>query len=104
MPESTMDLPGIDLAAFVRAVVAAGDDALPRLVAADWIDERGDGVLAAALRLTPTAAEYPQFSAAADLPRRHVLAHGAAVNSAGVIVTPTTLYRLGPGGLERSAP
>jgi uncharacterized protein (TIGR02996 family) len=34
---------GPDHGAFLRAVVAAGDDMAPRLVYADWLDERNDG-------------------------------------------------------------
>ncbi|MDB5312473.1 MAG: hypothetical protein JWO38_6675 [Gemmataceae bacterium] len=44
-----MDHP--DWAAFLAAIVAAPDDDTPRLVAADWLDEHGDGDRAAFIRV-----------------------------------------------------
>lgn len=37
--------------AFVRAIIAAPDDDLPRLVFADWLDEHGEGELAEFIRV-----------------------------------------------------
>jgi uncharacterized protein (TIGR02996 family) len=39
-----------DHAAFLRAVVAEPDDDRPRLIFADWLDERGDGLRASFIR------------------------------------------------------
>jgi uncharacterized protein (TIGR02996 family) len=59
---------GPDDATFLRAVGAAGDDSLPRLVHADWLDEHGQSARAEFIRTQCALA-------AADLPadRRRVL-------------------------------
>jgi len=45
-----------DRAAFLAAIAAAPDDDLPRLVFADWLDERGDAARAEFVRLQCAAA------------------------------------------------
>jgi uncharacterized protein (TIGR02996 family) len=48
-----------DRDAFLRAVVAAPDDDLPRLVYADWLDERGESARAEVIRLQCASARLP---------------------------------------------
>lgn len=49
-----------DHAAFLRAIIAAPDDDLPRLVFSDWLDERGEGDRAEFIRVQCELALTPE--------------------------------------------
>lgn len=51
-----------DREAFERAVMDAPNDAAPRLVFADWLDEHGDAKYAAALRMERAGGRVRRFA------------------------------------------
>jgi uncharacterized protein (TIGR02996 family) len=57
-----------EAAGFLRAVVARPDDDLPRLIYADWLDERGEAVRAEFIRLQCLLARSPQHPCAPPPP------------------------------------
>ena len=65
-----------DRDAFLAAVRAAPDDDLPRLVYADWLEERGDGERAEFIRLSCETPPEPRADAVEARLRELLAAHG----------------------------